>query len=141
MIDFNYKKSNTVLQVKHTALYKKAIAIYELSRKLNQHNNLITSSQETSPYPIDQLRLREDLTVVSIRLPYTIALAHTTTNYSLKLRSSKLVLQSIERLSLYCKELIARAARDTDDVMALNKELRSFNRMYNSWRLILTQQN
>jgi len=141
MIEFDNKKAKTIVQVKHTALYKKAIAIYELSRKLNQHNQIATGAQATFPYTIDQIKLREYLTVVSIRLPYTIALVLTTSNYSLKLRSSKLVTQSIDKLSVYCQELKSRASSDKDAVLALNRELHSFNNLYNSWRLILTQQN
>ena len=141
MIEYNNTKRDTVSQVKHTALYKKAIVIYELSRKLNQHNHLITSTPERSYYPKDQVGLREGLTVASIRLPYTIALAHTSPNYSLKVGSSKLILQTIERLRLYCKQLQSRKSRDTNDIVALSQELESFKQLYTNWRLIITQQN
>ncbi len=139
MIEFDYKKSMYPSQVRHTTLYKKAITIYELSRKLNKHNHLITSFNESCS--LDQMRLREGLTMLSVRLPYTIALAHTTSNYGLKLRSSNLVLQSIEGLRSYCKELKSSASRDKDDLNMLYKELGSFSKLCKHWRIMVTQEN
>lgn len=141
MVPINYKKSVSTFDVKQCALYKKAIDIYTLSRKLNDNHLPHTCHQETSAYSHNQGKLLEDLAVVSIRLPFTIALAQTTPNYNLKLRSSQRINQSIKRLKMYCNELKVVTYSDSEQLSTMHKELSSFSKMYRNWRLILTQQN
>lgn len=135
MIDSNPHKPVTV-DVKHTALYKKALCIYKLSRKLNKNKYL----QEISSHHLNRFDIYEEVILLSIRLPYTIALAQTSPNYYTKLDSSTTILKSIALLKTYCTEL-RRLHFNGTDLTVLTQELQTFAKMFHKWRLILTQQN
>ena len=122
------------IDIKHSAIYKKALYIYELSQKLNKNYLTNTSSLSRS-------KVLEDFVLVSIKLPYTIALAQTTANYNTKLRSSNTILESIKRLKIHCEELKSIRLYNNKDITSIDKEIRNFTNLYLHWRLILTQQN
>ena len=134
MVHLNDKNIAPVTDIKDSALYKKALCIYELSQKLGKENHSNTSYLCSS-------RVLEDLTLLSIRLPYTIALAQTTPNYNSKLRSSNTILESIKRLKTYCEELKNIRFHNNKDIAIMDREIHNFTNLYLRWRLILTQQN
>lgn len=136
MMQLNYKKSVTELDVRHSAIYKQALYIYELSRKLNENQRIHASSKEKSLSYI-----LEDLILISIRLPFTIALAQTTSNYSAKLRSSNYISQCLKRIQSHCKKLKNQKVYNCKDLARMNNEIRLFTNTYRKWSLILTQQN
>lgn len=131
----------STLSVKHTALYKKGIHIYTLSRKLNEPNIPNITRQEKALYLLNNKELIESAALVTIRLPFTIAIAQTTPNYKLKLLSIRRVLMSILSLEMYCKKLKEERQSGCEHISALQKELKIFAKLYHSWSLVLTQQN
>jgi len=136
MIKLNTQVSTTPVDIKYVTLYKKAMHIYALSRKLNENKLLI----EFSGHPLQRFKLIEEVILLSIRLPYTIALAQTTPSYNTKLRTSNTILKSIESLKTHCTEL-KTLCLSNKDLSRMDNELHSFSTMFRKWHLILTQQN
>ena len=134
MIQLKDINTATTIDIKHSALYKKALYIYELSQKLNK-NYLINPSSLSRP------NVLEDFILISIKLPYTIALAQTSVNYNTKLCSNNTILESIKHLKTYCEELKNTHLYNNKDITSIDKEISNFTNLYLRWRLILTQQN
>ncbi len=132
MVHLNDQNPITTVDVKKTALYKKALYIYELSQKLCESYYSNSSCRS---------RILEDLVLLSIRLPYTISLAQTTPSYNTKLNSCNNILENIKRLKIQCEELKKLQLYNRNDIAFINKEIRNFTSLYTHWRLILTQQN
>lgn len=139
MINTSQPINTKPIQVRSSTFYKKAIGLYELSRKLNEHNH-------HTPFDIKEARsyyksLVEDVMVLSIRLPYTIALAQTTPNYQNRLNALQTLSESIARLKNRCKQLDTLDNLSNSQVSRLKQELHAFSKLFKSWRLILTRQN
>ena len=127
------------IQVKNLTFYKKALGLYELSRKLYENNTHTLYDQQEAQSYADTLV--EDMMILSIRLPYTIALAQTTPHYQNRMSALQGLSESITRLKNRCKELDTLATEQHVQIHRLRRELHSFSNLFKSWRLILTRQN
>lgn len=136
MINLNTHKPTTSLDIKHSALYKKALIIYALSRKLNENNDY----KGGSAHSLNHLSVLEEIILLSIRLPYTIALTQTSSNYYTKTQASHTILKNIELLKEHCKSL-KNVCHTNKHISLMTKELHSFTNAFYNWHIILTQQN
>ncbi len=121
-------------------LYKKALEIYALSRKLIESNST-HSLRQLYLSSIEQERLMEDMAVISLKLPFSIALAQTSPSYATKVTSSEHVRLHTTLLKRYCKRLKKNRLANQEHLSTLYKELQDFKRMYKTWSVLLTQQN
>ncbi len=136
--EFTQKLSGSSIQ--KMPLYKKALEIYALSRKLIESNST-HSLRQLYLSSIEQERLMEDMAVISLKLPFTIAVAQTSPSYTTKVTSSEHVRQHTTLLKRYCKRLKKNRLANQEHLSTLYKELQDFKKMHKTWSLLLTRQN
>lgn len=125
--------------VRNSTFYKKALGLYELSRKLKEHTPYFSAHpKESRAY---SLSLTEDVLVLAIRLPYTIALAQTTPNYQNRLRALQTLSVSIAHLKQRCKQIDTLSTSQYTHLQKLRQELQIFSNLFKSWEIVLTRQN
>lgn len=140
MIDQEFRASEPILRIKQLPLYKKALDLYALSRKLIEYN----SSQPLRQLYLsnsEQDRVMEDIAVLTLKLPFEIALAQTSNIYKTKILSSKKVHQHTIALQRHCKRLKKNKMSRQENATLLCKELQKFRKMHKQWNLLITQQN
>lgn len=131
--------STKPIPLRNSTFYKKAIGVCELSRKLHENNHRTPLDiHEPRPY---SSTLVEDVMVLSIKLPYTIALAQTTPNYQNRITALQALSESIKRLKNRCKQLDTMGTEPNTQIHSLRQELDLFSKLFKSWRLLLTRQN
>lgn len=140
MINGEFTQKLPAGSIQKMPLYKKALEIYALSRKLIESNST-HSLRQLYLSSLEQDRLMEDMAVISLKLPFTIAVAQSSPNYTTKLTSSEYVQQHTTLLKKYCKRLKKNRLDNQEHLSALYKELQDFKRMHKRWSVMLTQQN
>jgi hypothetical protein len=140
MIEQGFTTTITKSGIKQLPLYKKALDLYALSRKLIE-NNSTQSLRQLYCSSSEQERLLEDMTVLALRLPFEVALAQTSSNYKTKVLSSKKVHKHTVTLKNHCKRLKEIRATNQEHLSLLYKEIQTFRKMQKQWDLLLTQQN
>lgn len=140
MIEQRFTATAPISKIKQLPLYKKALDLYELSRKLIE-NNSTQSLRQLYCSSSEQERLLEDMAVLALRLPFEVALAQTSSNYKTKVLSSKKVHKHTVTLKNHCKRLKEFRATNQDHLTLLHKELQTFKQMQKQWNLLIKQQN
>ena len=140
MIEQGFRESEPIARIKQLPLYRKALDLYALSRKLVESSST-RSLQLLYQSSSEQERLMEDLVILTLKLPFEIALAQTSNNYNTKMLSSKKVHKRIVILKKHCKRLKENSITNQENVSLLYKELLTFKKMHKQWNLLLTQQN
>lgn len=135
-IKLNHLRENSSVQ--NLGIYKSALEIFTLSRKLSRHqskslrnvnDNLISNSHF----------LFEEITTNAVSIPFSIAEATVTNDFTKKIHSQKVILRSLELLKKSCKQLSIYTKSGELDGISI--ALLRFEKKYHIWSVQLTRQN
>ncbi|TVZ51659.1 hypothetical protein OD90_0807 [Dokdonia sp. Hel_I_53] len=135
-----YEPSSTFKQtpcIQKLSIYKSAIEVFTLSRKLRKNYSSLSQTKEI----VLSQSLYEQLLTTAVSLPYTIAQASVTKNYTKKIHFQQRIAESLRLLNKICSDLSSIYQGHKCEVNHLVKEIKRLERRFHLWSIQHTQQN
>jgi len=129
------------LKLQEHPVYKKAIKLYTLSRKLTRQLSSDTAILHMYTSSCEDYRTLDQLTMFSLSLAPKIALAQTARNYTDSLNHIESLEQNIQSLRSICDQLVTRITHKRKAVIRIQKELNALSVLQRNWQLSITQAN
>lgn len=124
--------------IEKTSIYKSAVEVFTLSRKLTQH--LSSLSNNNSQYP-EERHLTEQITQASLSLPFSIAQATVTNDYIKKLAFQNIIHKRITLLKKTYNRLKIVSRKHTKDIYLMERAIIRFENKFESWSTAITRKN
>ncbi len=138
MKDMMSHKAKPIFSIEKTSIYKSAIELFTLSRKLTQ--NIHNQSTKSSKYP-EERHLTEQIIQASLSLPFSIAQATVTNDYIKKVAFQHIICNHIFILKNTYNRLKNISKKNTNDIYLMEKAITRFESKFESWSTAITRQN
>ncbi len=133
----SFTASNQVPTVQKLSIYRNALELFTLSRKLRLNQHALSQNVDVHLFKT----LYEQLLTATISLPFTIAQASVTKEYSKKIYFQKSIANSLHTLDHTCHEMSSIYQSHKKEMHQLNNALKKLKGRFQIWSVQLTQQN